>query len=160
MHRDRHRLDHGGLLVGHPRRQRVHDVAGHRHQLGEGAVLPVVLARHAQDATVVAQVDHALLREEAVRVVDRRVEGHPIAQLVATDLGAQLLDRAGGLVPHHDGWAPPSGGPVHPMDVAAADAARLDPDEHILGPDLRLGNVLELELLVGRENQRLHGRCS
>ena len=53
-----------------------------------------------------------------------------------------------GFVAHHDGRPAASGGPVHAVDVAAADAAGLDADQHVARANLRLGEILQLELAV------------
>jgi hypothetical protein len=156
VRRHRERLDQRGLLEAHRGGDAIKDVLRHLHELGERAVLAVVPARDAQHAPVVAQVREPLSREVARGVVDHRVERHALAWLKAGDVAADFLDHAGRLVTHHHRRDAPAGAAVHPVDVAAADAAGLHPHHDVLRPRPRRRHVLDLELPVRLEDEGFH----
>ena len=82
--------------------------------------------------------------------VTRSPAAHPVTRL--PDPG----DDSRRLVPHDDRGAAPAGAPVHPVHVAAANAAGLDGHKHFIRAGLRVGHVFEGELFVCFENQGFH----
>ena len=79
VHGDRDRLDHGRLVERERVGQSVENSRGHGDELGEGAVLFILVGGDAHDAAIFAQVDLALAAEVANAAIDRGVERHAIA---------------------------------------------------------------------------------
>ena len=145
---DGERLDQGGVLERQPIRQPIENVLRHGHEFGKRAVLPVILAGDPQHSPMIAQVDHAAPAKLAVPAIDGRVEGDPVARRPAGHAAADAGDDARRLVPHDDGRPATARAAVHPVHVAAANAARFDGDEHFVRTGLRGRHVFAGELLV------------
>jgi hypothetical protein len=79
------------------------------------------------------------------------IERHPVARLQVGDIGAGFHYFAGRLVSHHERGNPPPRPAVQPVDVAAADAAGADPDQHVVRADRRDRHLNHLQLHVLRE---------
>ena len=151
-------LDQGGMLEGQAIRQPIQNVLRHGHQFSKRAVLPVILAGDPQHSPAIAQVDHSPPAKVALPAIDGRVEGDAVTRGPAGHAAADAGDDARRLVPHDDGGPATARAAVHPMHVAAADAAGLDGHEHLLRTRLRVRHVFIGELLVGFENQGFHRR--
>ena len=135
VHGDRHGFDHGGVLERHARRQRIQNVLRHGDELGERAVLAIVGAGDAEHAAVGAQVHLAAAAGVALAAGDRGVERDAVADLHAIDGRADFRDDAGRFVAHDDRRNAAAARAVVAVDVAAADAAGGDADEHVVRAD-------------------------
>src|SRR5207302_6453394 len=85
------------------------------------------------------------------------LERHPVARLDAPARGrtlADLLDDAQWLVPRDDGRLASTPGVPVLLDVAAADAAGLDPQQAVIGPGPRAGKLTELDLARSHLDRR------
>jgi hypothetical protein len=97
----------------------------------------------------------------AVAAGDMAFTADPVTRMVALHLVAHVLDDAVVLVAHHhghrNGFLSPRV-PVVDVDIGPADGALVDPDEHIVRPHLRHGDVSQPDALVtpGLE-QGFHG---
>ena len=122
------------------------DVVRHR------PMATVVVAGDSQHAAVVAQADIAPTTVEAAAAVDGRVKvtRSPTVQ-PETSIPSCAITRR--LVPHDQRRLPPARAAVHAVDIAAADSACRDADENLVRADLRLGNILKLEVIVACQNQ-------
>ena len=138
----------GGQAMDDPRR--------HRDQLRERARAPVVAARHAQHLPAVAQVGGAAAAVRAVAAIDRGIEGDPLADREIAHGIAARRDRTGRFVPHDDGRDAPARRAVEPVHVAAANAARGDAHQDLVGRGRRRGQVGDLEVSVAGQQQGLH----
>ena len=145
MNRNRHGFDERRALERQAVWKLVQNARGHRHVLGECAVAAVIAARHAEHHAVVAEVDLPLPAEVAFAARHGRVECHAIAHRESFDRAAGALDDAGGLVPHDERRNAPAGGPVVPVDVASADAARPHAHEHFVFANLRRRHVDDVQ---------------
>jgi len=90
--------------------------------------------------------------------VGEEARHHPVAGLDPADVGADLLDDAHELVTEHR-----AGLDRYPlvveMEVGAADGARGDADEGVVGAaERRLGDVVDPHRLGPLEGERLHPR--
>src|ERR1017187_3556338 len=59
-------------------------------------------------------------------------------------------------MPHHDRRKPPTGAAVESVHVASADAACTDANQQLIFSRPRHSHVNDVEILVLRQNQRLH----
>ena len=153
---DRDRFQQRGLGERKAVGQAMDDPRRHGDQLGEGAGAAVVAARDAQHLPAVAQVDGAAAAVRAVAAVDRGVEGDPIADREIADGVAARRDRAGRFVSHDDRRDAPARRAVVAVHVAAADAARGDAHQDLVGRGRRRGQVGDLEVSVAGQQQGLH----
>ena len=133
VHRVAHRV-HDGADLGRDAVE-LHDVGGrHRDVLGEGAV-PV----HADDLGALAEVGRAQPALQAVAADDVALGGHQVAhgeQPGGLGLAAELDDLARELVADDDRRLEPVAGPAVPLpdvEVGAADAGVVDPNQHVAG---------------------------
>ena len=149
-------LDQGGVLEGQPIRQPIQYVLRHGYEFGKRAVLPVILAGDPEHSPVIAKVDLAAPAKLAVPAIDGRVERDPVTHRPAGHAAADAGDDARRLVPHDDGRPATARAAVHPMHVAAANAAGFDRDEHFCRTRLRGRHLFAGELLVFFENQGFH----
>src|SRR5579871_236864 len=136
---DGDRLDHRRPLVGEALRQAAETSGRHGDVLGECALTAVVAAGDAEHLAVVAQVDLPRTAVAARPAEDSRVEGDPIARVPAFGGGADFDDVAGRLMAHDDGRDAAAGAAVHAVNVAPADAAGADADQHFVGGWFRNG---------------------
>ena len=153
---DRERLDHRPLHEADAVRQPMEDVGGDRDELGEGSGLAILLAGHPEHPASIAEVDLAAAAIGARAAEDRRIEGDAVIPGPPLDLGSHLPDDPGGLMAHDDGRDATTRATVHPVDVAAADAAGADLDEHLARSDLGVRHDAVDELVRGGQGQRLH----
>ena len=154
--RHRRRLDQRRLLEAERIGQAVDDAARHRDELGEGAVPPVLAGGDAEHHAVVAEVDVAARAEDALAAIDGGVEGDAIAAFQVANVGAGALHHAGRFVSHDERRNAASGGSVQAVDVAAADSAGADANQHVVGPDLRLVHLDHFQFHVFGEQQCIH----
>src|SRR5208282_2823762 len=99
---------------------------------------------------MIAQVDQPALAKPARATRNGRVKGYTVALFPMSDLFSYLGDDAGSFVAHDDGWHAASGGTVHPMHVAAADPARLHPDQDVIVRNLRVRRIPKDQVFVFR----------
>src|SRR5262249_33651134 len=91
---------------------------------------------------------------------DGGIECNSVALGPVRHAPAGARDDAGGFVAHDDRRTPAAGAAVHPVHVAAADAAGLDRDKHFALARLGRGHPLGGGLLVLLKDQGLHEtRC-
>ena len=153
---DRDRLDERRVLERQLGRQRVEDVLRHGDELGERAVLAIVVAGDAEHAAVGAQIHLAAAAGVALAAGDRGIERHAVADSRAIDVAADFDDSAGRFVAHDDRRNAPAARAVVAVDVAAADAAGGDADEHVVRAERGPVHRYELELAVFGEQEGLH----
>ena len=151
-----------GSVKGRPHegqalRQGVQDALGHDDIFREGPVPAVFLTGDAQHAAVVAEVHLPAAAVPALPAVLGGVEGDMVARLEAAHPGPGLDDLSGGLVSHDDGGAAAAGGPVHPVDVGAADRRGPHPYDHVpVIARYGVGYVAIREALVFLQHQGFH----
>ena len=150
------RVEDRGHLVGDARPV-VPDVRhGQRDVLGERAG-----ALDAEADRVGAQVATARHAVATAPADDVPFAAHTLAGREAGDVRAHLDDLAHELVADHERDRDRPLRPRVPavdVDVGAADPRRADPDEHVVDPDLGLGDVLEPDPRLGAAlDERLHG---
>ena len=112
----------------------------------------------AVDPRLVALVELLALAEEALPA--RRPVGaeHPVADRDARDLVAGGDHLADELVADDEARLDLDP-PVVDVEVRAADAARLDPDDRVVGREqLGLGDLVEPDLARGLEGDRAHAQ--
>ena len=119
--------------------------------VGEGEETIVEL-----DAALVAQVDLSATAETTPAAVDHRIECYAIAWLPTSHPAADLCNHAGRFVSHDHRGPAAARAPVHPVNVAAADAACLDVDKQVVRSKAGTGNVLDFEPVVCCQHQGLH----
>ena len=154
---DRDGFEHRGVGEGQLVRQAIEDAFRNGDVFGEGAGAAVVAAGDADDLAVVAEIDLAAPAEVAFAAVDGGVEGDAVAgpdsRLTPSADGG---DDAGRLVTHDDGRNAAAGGAVVAVDVAAADAAGGDPDQHFAWTRSRRRQIGNSQMFVFGEQQSLH----
>jgi hypothetical protein len=138
------------------------DAGRSRDVLGVRAV--EVVAEHLHVAADVLAPHPA---EPALPAGEHGWDENPLARLEVGHVHPDLLDDARGLVAQHDGRLLERGHPVlEVVQVRVARAARGDLDEDLVRPDLRDGDVLDLEAALGTVKNRcfhvviLLGNCS
>ena len=82
---------------------------------------------------------------------------HPFADLPLFHLRADPDDLAGGLVTHDERRPAAAGRSIPAVDVAAADATRLDAEEHFVGTGHGFGKIGELKVGGGGQQEGFHG---
>lgn len=149
-------LGEGRIGQGHARGHVVEDLLADGHIAGESAVLG-----EAEGAALGADVVLTGAAEAAGAAgVGMGLGGHPVAHGKAAHLGAHLDDHTRELVAQ-DERRPQLVRYLVVVDVdfAAADAARLDLDEHLVGADGGAGHLADIDapifLLV--EDDSFHG---
>jgi len=155
VHRHRQRLHHGPVLEAHGRRQVEHLGRVHREQL-RGR--PGGLEPHHLE--LVADVVSAVGARVALPAGDLRLEGDGIAGREARHAGRRLLDHARDLVALHHRVGRERVLAVIDVNVRAAHADTLHPDQHLAGRERRDGDVAEIDLARGRHDRLLHGSSS
>lgn len=150
-------FDHCGLCERDIVRETIEDSLRDGDVFCEGAVLAVFVAGDAEDAAVVTEVDVGATAEEAVATVDGGVESYSVTGFPLGDRVADLFDDAGGFVAHDYRGLTSTRAAVDAVDVAAADAACLDADQHFIIVDRRLGHVLVFKTVVFGQNEGFHG---
>ncbi len=148
--------DHRRMLETQALRQAVQDALGNDHILSEGAVAPVLVAGHSKDLTAFAEVRPTSSAIPASAAVNGRIEGHPIAWGPGADFFPHPGDEARGFVSHHERRDPSPGASIHPMNIAATDAAGLHFDENLIRTRHGLGHLFVFEPVVGCKNKSLH----
>ena len=119
---------------------------GNRNVLGKCAVAAIVAAGDAEHLPVVAEVDIALAAEEAFTAGDGGIERDAIAGAKRMNLRSDLGHDTGGLMTHNERRNAASGRAIIAMNIASADTAGFDVDEHILGTDYGLRDVSHVKI--------------
>src|SRR4029453_9856136 len=151
VHRARQRLDQrapaGWQVV------REHERVGgrHGHQLGAGPGLG-----DPDRLVVEAEVLPAGLAELALAIGQVRVDGDEVADPEGLDLAAGGDDLAAELVAGDDRVADRRQLAVEDVEVGAADAAGVDPDEDLARPGGRVVDPLDADLAWPLDHHRIH----
>ena len=107
----------------------------------ERAMLSILRAGDAEHPAIVTQIDFASTAIVAMPAINGGIQSNAVADFPVRDTGADLGNDARRLVTHDDRRLAAARAAVHAVDIAAADAARLDGDKHILRAGLRFRHV-------------------
>jgi hypothetical protein len=97
---------------------------------------------------VLAQREQPLLAIPAAAAGDHRADDHPVADLVAADLGADLDDLAHELMADHVAGAHEGDVAADLVQVGPTDRAEVDLEDRVLVVEqLRVGDLVDRELV-------------
>ena len=147
-------------LVGHPLRHPPQGEVRPRHEqlLGLGALQVAEMGAVAEGAPPLAAVVVAPQAGRAGRAGGVEAAEHAVALGDALDVGSGGEHRADELVPDREAGLDRHP-PVVDVQVGAADPARLDPNQRVVGRgDLRIGLLLDPDLTGGLEGDGAHRR--
>jgi hypothetical protein len=130
---------------------------GNGNVLSKCAVAAVVAAGDAEHLPVVAEVDITLAAEEAFTAGDGGIERDAIADVKRMNIRSDLGHDTSGLMTHNERRNAASGSAVIAMNIASADTAGFNLDEHILGADYGLRDVSHLKVASVFKHKSLHG---
>jgi hypothetical protein len=114
-------------------------------------------AGNAQHLPIGAEIFLAVEAMGALPTKHGRVEGDPSADGQIVDSRSYGIDRAGRLVPHHEGRDAAPRRPGESMDIAPTDPTGGHADANLPGARLGHFNFGKGEFPRGREQQRFHG---
>ena len=156
--RSHHVAGEQGDVVGHPRRHMAQGEVrvGHEQQLRLGAGQRAKGRAVAEDPPVVALVEVPASAEEALAAGGAVGAEHAVALADAADAVARGDHGADVLVADHEPGLDRDPTVVD-VQVRAADAARLDADDRLVGAgQLGLGDLVDAHLAGGLEGHRSH----
>ncbi len=102
VHRHGHRLDHRRVFEGEVVWHRINNVLRHDGVFGEAAVLSIIATRHAQHASILAQIHLAAPAKFAAAAGHHRVECHAVTFAHRRHCAAGARHHAAGLVSHDE----------------------------------------------------------
>jgi hypothetical protein len=149
-------LSECGLLIGKTVRDGIQDMLGKSNLIREAAMTAEVGAGDAEHLAVRAEIDEARFAVGAFAAELGGIEGHAITDFVTRHIFAKGYDLASGFVAHDDRRDAASAASVHAVEVAAADAAGFDIDEHFLAARRRSGGFSEFKRGPGDEGEGFH----
>jgi hypothetical protein len=114
-------------------------------------------AGNAQHLPIGAEIFLAVKAMGALPTKYGRVEGYPRADGQIVDPRSNGIDRAGRLVPHHEGRDAAPRRPGESMNIAPTDPTGGHADANLPGARLGHFNFRKGEFPRGREQQRFHG---
>src|SRR2546421_12176849 len=120
----------------------------HGHEFRKRAVLPVFFAGNPQHPSMVAEIDLSAPAKLTLAAVDGGIKGDAVPGSPALYLAPGRGDNTGSFVPHDDGRPAPARASIHPVHVAAANAARLHRDQYLLRPGFRRRRLFKYESFV------------
>ena len=132
------------------------DPGGQHDLFREAAMPPVISAGDAEHPAIRAKIDIAALAFGALATELGGIKGHPVSGVPAGHARADLGNETRRFMAHDEWRNPPAAAPVHPMDVAAADAAGFDRDPHLPGAEGRIRKLGELKGGSAGQEEGLH----
>ena len=120
----------------------------------------ILAARNANHLAPVAKIHFSAAAIDTLPAINRRIEGDPVARLVAGDARAHGRNHAGCFMSHHQWRNAPSRRSIVPMHIAPADSARRHAHQHLLIARLRPRHFCNGKLSVCFQQQRFHRRGS
>jgi hypothetical protein len=156
VNRDRDGFNESRVRKRHIARQWIRDARRDGHVLGKCARAAEIGRGNSDDFAIIAQIHLTSAAVEALAAEDGRVKRDVVAGLKISHRAADSLDDSRGFMPHDDGRETSSRASIVSMHVASADAARVNANEQVISAGLRFRHIDEVELIVLRENKRLH----
>src|SRR5437879_3326964 len=139
-------------------RQPVQNALGDRDEFGESTLLAILFAGDTQHASPLAKVYLPQPTKLTFPAIDSGIEGYTITHSPARYSVSDPANDSGSFMAHNNRWTATPGTAIHPMNVAAADAAGHDRNQNLSRSRLRVRNVLVREQVVFFKNQSFHGK--
>ena len=137
-----------GLLERHLWWQAIDNILGDGDVLSERAMLAKLVAGNAEDPAISTKIRVASAASVARATRNCRIHGHAVARPNARHCHANFYNDTGSFMTHHERWPAAPRRTVVAVDIAAANTAGVNRDEHVMRANGWLIQRLELKTAV------------
>jgi hypothetical protein len=134
MNCNRNRFDHGGMFERQGVWDFVDDVLGNGYELSKCALTAKLVAGDAKNLAIFAEIDCSGSAIAASPTRYSRIKSHAVPFAEANDGNSDLDDDPGRFMPHYQWRDASARTAVESMNIATADAARLNLNQQIFWP--------------------------